>query len=221
MGQITIPIGFIGIPNMRSDKWYTLLPKPVQVGNLAAMFDKKVKKKADEDVTKAKLLVHAHQALDLEWDDFFKAKKPHKFSETKFTSMTYCAHCCGMMWAGSNEMQCKECRLNCHSRCSKFIAKHCGDMSLIRLRIKLLVYDRFDVAIHTNLSIGDTCFGIGKVRKVHQHFDAGRLLALYAAGIGNTRKRRGRTKSDPHLRTAWPGDRVFEIQYSKRSFDGT
>ena len=136
MGHSSIPVRGLQ-PNTKSDKWYTLLPKPGHIENLSTLLEKRKKKRGNKDLTKPKMFALALQTADLEAAVSAKTKIPHKFVDVKLTSLSYCGHCSGIMWALSAQMQCKECRMNCHVRCSKFIANNCGGVGMIRLRIKL------------------------------------------------------------------------------------
>jgi hypothetical protein len=135
MGHSSIPIGDAKAGH-KTDRWYTLLPKPAHIENLNTLLDKRKRMRRSEITTKAKMFVLALQTADVEAAVNSKTKKPHKFVDVRLNSLAYCGHCSGIMWALSAQMQCKECRLNCHQKCSKFAANNCGGIPMIRLKIK-------------------------------------------------------------------------------------
>ncbi|KAI3641636.1 hypothetical protein MIR68_000333 [Amoeboaphelidium protococcarum] len=138
MGHSSIPLSSI-VQLQRSDKWYTLLPKPGHISDLYQMMEKYKKKRSSEAITKPKMFALALQTADLEAAINVKNKKPHKFVDSKLNSLSYCGHCSGIMWSGSSQMQCKECRVSCHVKCSKYIASNCGTLRLIRMKVKYSV----------------------------------------------------------------------------------
>ncbi|CAF0725640.1 unnamed protein product [Rotaria sp. Silwood1] len=57
----------------------------------------------------------------------FKINVPHRFVAHTYRLFTFCDHCGSLLWGAWNQgMQCKECKLNVHKRCTRNVANDCG-----------------------------------------------------------------------------------------------
>ncbi|CAF0899274.1 unnamed protein product [Didymodactylos carnosus] len=60
-------------------------------------------------------------------DKRFKINVPHRFFSHTYRLFTFCDHCGSLLWgAWQQGMQCKECKLNVHKRCTRNVANDCG-----------------------------------------------------------------------------------------------
>ncbi|CAF1679310.1 unnamed protein product, partial [Adineta ricciae] len=57
----------------------------------------------------------------------FKINVPHRFVAHTYRLFTFCDHCGSLLWGAWNQgMQCRECKLNVHKRCTRNVANDCG-----------------------------------------------------------------------------------------------
>lgn len=121
-----------------TDRWVKLSPKLGAVAELKKMIEKFTKSNPDDkSMTKPRMLAAALQSVETEAKSKSK-KNIHKFSEMKFASTSYCAKCFEVIQPFDVESQCKECRVNCHTKCSVLMGKNCGQIPLLRLRLSYL-----------------------------------------------------------------------------------
>jgi len=57
----------------------------------------------------------------------FRINVPHRFVAHTYRLFTFCDHCGSLLWGAWNQgMQCRECKLNVHKRCTRNVANDCG-----------------------------------------------------------------------------------------------
>lgn len=192
MGHTSIPLKPLIDSQRPSDKWYTLFPKPGHIANMTSSYEKRLVKKAiaiaKTQLPRPKMFALAFQSADIGTSRALKSSKLHKFVDTKLTSMCYCGHCSGIIWTGTNQLQCKECRVICHPNCSRVMSNNCGKIGMIRLKITYSVlpvmaeldYDPFlQIISSNNYSL---CTLLGKVSNERED------VAIHAIKIFESKK---------------------------------
>jgi serine/threonine protein kinase len=55
-----------------------------------------------------------------------RARFPHKWKRTTYTSPTWCGYCDAFLWGIARQgVSCRHCNLDVHSKCSKILGDHC------------------------------------------------------------------------------------------------
>ncbi|RKO93011.1 hypothetical protein BDK51DRAFT_28758 [Blyttiomyces helicus] len=148
VGQFTISLDSMEPGSAIEPRWRGLLPMPARVIKARAS---KAEKRRTGDVdmdmsalSRAKQLVRSIQSGSQDADPA-RTKRAHKLIDTKFTAISFCGHCAGVMPVQKTHYQCSIC---CHVPCAKLTTNNCGSvvphyrvafggpLGTLRLRIK-------------------------------------------------------------------------------------
>lgn len=141
LGQFSLPLSDMAANDV-VENWYPLLPKPdgilsdkVRLSMVGIMH--RTRTSLEKIKYPPRVLVMAlHRSVSSGIGKLIGSRRPHKFVDTKAPGMTFCAHCCNVLWPGRVFQHCKECRVSVHLRCATVVANNCGDVPTVRTRIK-------------------------------------------------------------------------------------